>query len=302
MAQFDAVCVGESMVLLSPEPPERLDTCSRLQVHVAGAESNVAAYLAMLGHRSAWVSRVGADPFGRVLLDRIGAYGVHTDLVEVRPDAPTGVFFKDPDPAGTSVYYYRKGSAASTMDKVVWGSVPQAHVVHMSGVTAALSRSCAELVEAGLATRPVGDALMSFDVNYRSALWPATEAGTVLARLAALADVVFVGQDEAHVLWGCATPEDVRAVLPNPATLVVKDGGFGATAYGPTGKVFVPARPVSVVEPVGAGDAFAAGYLSGLLNGASETARLELGHEIAAAALRSVGDIAPIDALHRRPT
>jgi 2-dehydro-3-deoxygluconokinase len=294
MNPYDAICIGESMVLLTPDPPARLGTAERLRMDVAGAESNVAAYLAMLGHRTAWVSRVGDDPLGRLVQTRVGRHGVDVDLVDVAPSAPTGVYFKDPDPMGSAVYYYRKGSAAASMDAGLWDALPGAHVVHLSGITPALSASCARLVRFGLAHRPVEGAVMSFDINYRPPLWPPTEAAPVLKDLANLADIVFVGLDEADRLWGCRNPDDVRAVLPSPRTVVIKDGAVGATSYAFTNATFVPAPSVTVVEPVGAGDAFAAGYLSGFLLGLAEMDRLALGHEIAVAALASVGDVAQI--------
>lgn len=280
MTAFDVVCVGESMALVTPDPPAPLERGGPMRLDAAGAESTVACYLAMLGARAAWASRVGDDPLGRLLLDRIGSHGVDLSLVEVDPAAPTGVYFKDPGER-TTVYYYRAGSAASRLGPALVPSL--SGLVHVSGITPALSPSCAALVEAILdAPLPV-----SFDVNYRPALWPVTAAGPVLARLAGRADVVFVGLDEARTLWGVTRPEQVRALLPGPATVVVKDAAEGAYS----GAVFEPARAVEVVEPVGAGDAFAAGYLYGRLRGLPEAARLRLGHLVAGAALRVTGDV-----------
>ena len=280
MTGFDVVCVGESMALVTPDPPAPLALGGPARLDVAGAESTVACYLAMLGARAAWASRVGDDPLGRLLLSRIGSYGVDTSLVEVDPAAPTGVFFKDPGER-TAVYYYRAGSAASRLGPGLVRSL--SGLVHLSGITPALSPSCAALVEAVLDS----GATVSFDVNYRPALWPVATAGPVLARLAARADVVFVGLDEAQALWGVAGPADVRDLLPGPATVVVKDAAEGAYS----GDTFVPALPVEVVEPVGAGDAFAAGYLFGMLRDLPEPARLRLGHLVASAALRVTGDV-----------
>jgi 2-dehydro-3-deoxygluconokinase len=215
---------------------------------------------------------------------RVAASGVDTSMVVVDPDAPTGVFFKDPGER-TAVYYYRSGSAASRLGPDLVPSL--SGLVHLSGITPALSASCAELVEAVLdAPLPV-----SFDVNYRPALWPVARAAPVLARLAGRADIAFVGLDEARTLWGTATAEDVRTLLPAPRVLVVKDGGNGAVSLGPSGTVFAAAPAVDVVEPVGAGDAYAAGYLYGVLHNLAEPARLRLGHLVAAAALRVTGDV-----------
>ncbi|HEY7271278.1 MAG TPA: sugar kinase [Actinoplanes sp.] len=277
-------CVGESMALVTPDPPAPLAQGGPMRLDVAGAESTVACYLAMLGARVAWASRVGDDPFGALVRSRVAGFGVDTSMVEVDPDAPTGVFFKDPGER-TAVYYYRAGSAASRLGPDLVPSL--SGLVHLSGITPALSASCADLVEAVLAAAlPV-----SFDVNYRPALWPVARAAPVLARLAGSADIAFVGLDEAQTLWGTATAEDVRALLPTAGVLVVKDGGNGTVSFGPSGMVFVAAPAVDVVEPVGAGDAYAAGYLYGVLHNLAEPARLRLGHLVAAAALRVTGDV-----------
>jgi 2-dehydro-3-deoxygluconokinase len=284
MTGFEVVCVGESMALVTPDPPAPLALGGPMRLDVAGAESTVACYLAMLGVRSAWASRVGADPLGEFLISRIASYRVDTSLVVVDESAPTGVFFKDPGER-TTVYYYRSGSAASRLGPELLPSL--SGIVHLSGITPALSSSCAGLVEQVLAS-PL---TTSFDVNHRPGLWTAATAAPVLRRLANQADVVFVGLDEAQTLWGVATPGDVRALLPAPGVLVVKDGAVGAYSFGPTGTCFVAAPAVDVVEPVGAGDAYAAGYLYGLLHDLPETDRLRLGHLVAGAALRVTGDV-----------
>lgn len=292
MIIWDVLCVGESMGLVTPDPPAPLRDGPRLRLEVAGAEGNVASWLAGLGARVAWRSRLGADPFGELVLRRLTAAGVDTSLVETDPTAPTGIYFKDPGADGTTaVHYYRRGSAAAAMDRRMLADAPPARVVHLSGITAALSEPCADLLAHALIARPVPGALMSFDVNFRPALWPAELAGPALAKLADAADLVFVGRDEAEALWGTATADEIRAALPGPATLVVKDGAVGATAYHGDRRYAVPAPAVTVIEPVGAGDAFAAGYLWGILCDAAPAARLRLGHLVAGCALRSAADI-----------
>jgi 2-dehydro-3-deoxygluconokinase len=303
-AGYDVLCVGESMAVLTPDPPRPLREGGAMRLDAGGAESNVAMYLARLGLRVAWRSRVGADPLGELLTTRIGAAGVDVSLVEVDAQAPTGVYFKDPGPRGTTAHYYRRGSAAALMDRDVWGaqSLAGSRVVHLSGITAALSDSCRDMVTYALTERPISGALFSFDVNYRPALWPVRTAAPILARLAGHADIVLVGLDEAATLWGARNADEVRELLPGPRTLIVKDGGVAATAYGPAGTIAEPAPAVEVVEPVGAGDAFAAGYLYGVVRGLSEDVRLVLGHLVAGYALRAVGDIGdppPADELLR---
>ncbi|MCO8270139.1 sugar kinase [Actinoplanes sp. TRM 88003] len=286
MTTFDVVAVGETMALVTPDPPGPLALGGPARIDVAGAESTVASYLAQSGLRTAWVSRVGDDPFGELVRARLDGYGVDTSYVEVDGISATGVFFKDPGEA-TRVFYYRAGSAASKLGPGL--RLPPARITHLSGITPALSSTCARLVDELLSTR-----LCSFDVNYRPRLWTTEQAGPVLRELANRAAVVFVGLDEAQTLWGVASPEDVRDLLPNPDVLVVKDGAIGATSFHPAGTDFEPAPAVDVIEPVGAGDAFAAGYLAGMSRGSSEAARLRLGHRVAGAALRVTGDVADL--------
>ncbi|MET8308505.1 sugar kinase [Micromonospora sp. NPDC005173] len=293
----EVATVGETMVVLCPAPGEQLEHAERVAVSVGGAESNMAGYLARLGHRATWVSRVGDDPFGRAVVRHVAAAGVRVDLVTVDPAAPTGLYVKDPGPASTAVHYYRAGSAASRLDRAVLADPRLAgvRVLHLSGITPALSASCRALVEHAVTDRPLPGALISFDVNHRARLWPADRAAPVLRDLADRSDLVFVGQDEADALWGTADPASVRRLLPGPETVVVKDGAVGATALPrDADPVFVPAPRVTVVEPVGAGDAFAAGYVAGLLRGLDPVRRLRLGHLVAAQALGSSGDNAPV--------
>lgn len=286
------LCIGETMALIAPAEADPLEVAESFVLSAGGAESTVALYLAGAGHRTAWLSRVGDDPLGRRLLRQLEAHGVDTSLVRTDAKAPTGVYFKDPGGSTTTVYYYRSGSAASAMgpsilQDVDWTALP---LLHLSGITAGLSPSCRALLDTAFATARAHGTLVSFDVNHRPGLWSAQEAGPVLAECARRADIVFVGRDEAEALWGTGDPDELYAVLGAPLHLVVKDGAVGATDVSAAGSVFVPTRPVDVVEVVGAGDAFAAGYLSGLLTGELPGARLVLGHALAARALASVHD------------
>lgn len=287
------VCIGESMAQVVPTDG-RLDGATSFAVHCAGAESNVAIALAYLGTPSSWVSRVGDDPLGRRVAAAVGSAGVDTSLAVTDPRAPTGVFFKDPEASGSRVYYYRVGSAASRMGPSDLDRMLRAapRWVHTSGVTSALSPSCRGLVAGLLDAARDAAVPTSFDVNHRPALWQtAAEAAEVLAATAQHADVVFVGLDEAETLWGCADPAAIRRVLDRPTTVVVKDGGLAAheLAAG-SDPVCVRALPVEVIEPVGAGDAFAAGWIHGHLHGFTSAQRLRLGHLAAGIALQSRDD------------
>lgn len=291
----EVLCVGETMVLVTPVVTAPLANADLFRLDVGGAESTVALYLRELGHRTAWASRLGADPLGQRVLRAMTDNGVDVTWVHTDPAAPTGVYFKDPGPDGTRVHYYRSGSAASRMSAADLAEMPldQVDVLHLSGITAALSASCHELVKTALTRPRARDQLVSFDVNYRPGLWSAADAGPVLAELASLADIVLVGQDEAATLWDATTPEAVRKLIGSPERLVVKDGSVGATEFRGDIGTFAAAPAVDVVEVVGAGDAFAAGYLSGVLRGLDAAACLRNGHTLAARALAGTGDFIP---------
>ncbi|WP_425543806.1 sugar kinase [Streptomyces crystallinus] len=328
------------MVAFLPTRPGRLADVPSFERGIGGAESNVACALAGAGHAVKWVSRVGADGFGDHLVAAVGAYGVDTSGVRRDPGRPTGVYFRTADDraAGShEVAYYRAGSAASAMSvaNVPWGSVWSGRVLHLSGITAALSSECLDLMRALLARRP-GRPLVSFDVNHRAGLWRSGTDPRVSLELARGADVVFVGEDEAEEAWGVRGAWAVREALPGVGVVVVKRGAEGVTVFeGPTpplpeslrrspvdcgpwmaGRAVpraprlpgargtarathhgpqpnvttVPAPRVDVVAPVGAGDAFAAGFLDATLRGLGTRERARFGHLFAAAVLTVPGD------------
>ncbi|MFJ1783640.1 sugar kinase [Streptomyces anulatus] len=323
----DVVCLGESMVTFLPSQPGRLADVPSFGRGIGGAESNVACALAAAGHRAAWVGRVGADGFGDHLVETIASYGVDTSAVRRDPVRPTGIYFRTATDRGTDTHevaYYRAGSAASAMspDNVPYEDLLAGRVLHLSGITAALSADCLALLRDLTAPRP-GRPLVSFDVNHRPHLWRGGDAdASVLLELARRADLVFVGEDEAEEAWGIVGPEAIRAALPEPAVVVVKRGSAGATVFSglrpgarsssaggagnaaaagssgaggvefdPDTVTLVPALRVDVVAAVGAGDAFAAGFLSATLRGLPVRERVRHGHLMAAAVLTVPGDL-----------
>ncbi|MFD6475385.1 sugar kinase [Streptomyces anulatus] len=343
----DVVCLGESMVTFLPSQPGRLADVPSFGRGIGGAESNVACALAAAGHRAAWVGRVGADGFGDHLVETIASYGVDTSAVRRDPVRPTGIYFRTATDRGTDTHevaYYRAGSAASAMspDNVPYEDLLAGRILHLSGITAALSADCLALLRDLTAPRP-GRPLVSFDVNHRPHLWRGGDAdASVLLELARRADLVFVGEDEAEEAWGIVGAEAIRAALPEPAVVVVKRGSAGATVFsglrpeprssiaggaenaagagssiaggagnaagaGSSGAggagnaaggaegadivTVVPALRVDVVAAVGAGDAFAAGFLSATLRGLPVRERVRHGHLMAAAVLTVPGDL-----------
>lgn len=285
----DILCIGETMAMVTPVSAERLRSARTFHLDSGGAESNVAAHVAALGHSSAWFSRLGDDELGRRVVDTVSRRGVDVSSVIFDPDAPTGVYFKDP---GHGVLYYRSGSAASRLsrDDARGVDLLPGQRLHVSGITAALSSNAAEFLTEILTRAQELNVGTSFDVNYRPQLWDSAEAAGPLHHLATQADLVFVGRDEAETLWGTATPDSIRELFPECPHLIVKDGDVGATEYSGHDITFEPAETVDVVEPVGAGDAFAGGYLAALFSGAGTQERLRAGHRRAAMTLQTTTD------------
>lgn len=288
-----AVCLGETMAVMSPgqvgDGSVRTLSCT-----AGGAESNVAAGLEAAGVPTSWISRLGTDPLGDLILEEIGGTGVDVGAVVRDPERLTGLYLKSRrGEAGKSdVFYYREGSAASAMtpalldDAEVARRLTAADLVHTSGITASLSGGCSDLLEA-LFSRP-RTARVSFDVNYRPSLPRVSPRG--LLNLARRADVVFVGADEARAAWGADDLEDVFAALPDVPCLVVKDDARRALCRLGGSVSEVPSLKVRVVDAVGAGDAFAAGFLAGLLRGDDAVRCLRRGHLHASAALTTTAD------------
>lgn len=292
------------MAMLTPVQPVPLHLATELHCGIGGAESNVAMGLAAMGLDTHWVSRVGHDGFGTRILRELRNHGVGLSGVEVDQSRPTGLYVKVPpqetDPnGGSSVLYYRQGSAASAMGRATLSNpavsalLDDADLIHLSGITAALSPECLSLLEAIL-TSPRNGRMISFDVNWREALWAGRDR-SVLQRLANLADVVLVGKDEAEHAFGTTDESHLRRMMPDPQVLVIKNEAISAVSLGPGGaREEVPALSVAVVEPVGAGDSFAAGYLSGMVSGLGQKASLRRGHVAAACTLTVHGDRGPL--------
>jgi 2-dehydro-3-deoxygluconokinase len=286
--------VGETMGLLDPQGPLTYG-CS-LTLRMAGAESNVAIGLARLGVPVCWISRLGADPIGDLILERVAAEGVDVGLVARDAGAPTGLFYKVRSDGATSVHYSRRGSAAS---RLAPADVPDAALddvalVHLTGITMALSDSAAELV-VDLAQRArARSAVVVFDPNWRPALWDGPErAAAAAARVLPSVDWVLCGAEEGRLLFGGDTPaETISAIRAAGARdAVVRVGARGATlAVDRTITTVAPEDVVDVVDEVGAGDAFAAGFEQALLQGWPPGDAVRAANRLAAASLRGSGD------------
>lgn len=266
---YDVVTIGEAMLRFWARPGTRLETAKELEVSVAGAEANVAVALARMGSSVAFLSRLPDSPLGRRAAHEIAGHGVDVSHVQWAPEERMGTYYVElsAPPRPTSVIYDRTDSAASRMEvgDVAWDAVDQARIVHVSGITPALSASCREVVEAVAARARA----RSVDVNYRTKLWPAERARPVLTELCRGAEIVIVTREDARDVFGLAgDPSDVLAgleTLTGARHVVLTLGAGGATWRSAGVEGAAPSHEAEVVDRVGAGDAFAAGVLLGWL-------------------------------------
>lgn len=294
----DVVTLGETMVLLMAEQVGPLREATHFRRMVGGAESNVAVGLCRLGHTAGWISRVGNDDFGRVVLRRLRGEGVDLAHAGVDADAPTGLMVRERREVGAiEVLYYRRGSAAGRLGP---GDVPAGYVagarhLYLTGITPALSASCRQAAfHAAEVARGAGVSVV-FDPNMRTRLWSPEEARPVLRDLVARSDVVLPGLAEAELITGESDPLLAAQTLLalGPRLAVLKLGAAGALALTADGHaVETPAAPLPrVVDPVGAGDAFAAGLLAATLDGAELPDALALAARCAAHVMSAPGDM-----------
>ena len=274
--------VGETMALLDP-----LDDGSTYKLRIGGAESNFAVALTRLGVRVTWFSRLGADGFGDLVEQTLTREGV--DVRAARDaERPTGCYFKQRAEGATTMLYYRAGSAASALapDDVADEALDGVDLVHLTGITTALGPGPRELVQ-NLARR-AGERSITVvvDPNYRPALWDGpADAAAALPH----ADWVLCGLEEGNVLFGTDSPEALAEAIGTQ--LAIRVGERGALVSGDGGLVEVtPPRLEDVVDEVGAGDGFAAGFAYGLLQRWPPTRCANAGNVVAAGALRGGGD------------
>jgi len=283
----DVLTAGESMLALRGDGPLRLG--GDLATSIAGAESNVAIGLSRLGHRVAWAGRVGSDESGALVTRTLAAEGVDCRAVARDNERATGMLiFEKRLPDVTRVEYHRHGSAGSRWCVADAERALEMHprLVHVTGITPALSAAAREATYALVEGAKSQGATVSVDVNFRSRLWSAEAAASHLRRLVDGADIVIASPDELDLVGG----EPAALIRAGAREVVVKNGAEGATAYDAERSVTAPAKPVTVVDSIGAGDAFSAGYLSGWLDGLPLEERMERAVVLGAFAVASRGD------------
>ena len=296
---LDVITIGEAMAMFVASEPGELSQVEHFFKRVAGAELNVATGLARLGLNVSWVSRVGDDSFGQFVLNTLKKEGIDTAGVTLDGRFATGFQLKSKVNDGTDpiVEYFRKGSAASHLSVEDFNPAyfASARHLHLSGVAAALSASSYSLLDHAAGAMKAAGKTLSFDPNLRPVLWK-SEAEMVekLNHLAFQADWVLPGVKEGIILTGQRTPEGIADFYLDKGVkaVVLKTGADGAwfkTASGEKGAV-AAVKVENVVDTVGAGDGFAVGVISALLEGKTLHQAIARGNKIGSLAIQVQGD------------
>jgi 2-dehydro-3-deoxygluconokinase len=296
---LDVITIGEAMAMFVATETGELSAVEHFIKRVAGAELNVATGLARLGMNVGWVSRVGNDSFGQFVVDSLKKEGIDASGVTLDSRFATGFQLKSKVENGTDpiVEYFRKGSAASHLstDDYHPDYFSSARHLHLSGVAAALSCSSYELLDHAAITMKAQGKTISFDPNLRPVLWKSeAEMISKLNHLAFQADWVLPGVKEGMILTKKHSPEGIADFYLNQGVkaVVLKTGADGAwfkTAEGEKGAV-AAINVENVVDTVGAGDGFAVGVISALLEGKTLPQAVARGNKIGSLAIQVQGD------------
>jgi 2-dehydro-3-deoxygluconokinase len=287
--------LGEAMVLLDPAEEGEIRPGMQFSLRVAGAEANFAIALTRLGIRSTWVSRLGSDPLGDVVFETLAEQGVDLSLVR-REKSPTGLFFKWRNAGKSNLIYYRRDSAASHLEPSDVGDadIDGATHLHVTGITMALSRSACETVIDVTQRAHKRGIPITFDPNYRPALWSGPDKAAKAHRaVLGMAGWYLCGLEEGCALWDATDEDSLFAAMESAGVSrsVVRIGPRGALVNDSGSITHVaPERLEEVLDEVGAGDAFVAGFVYGLINGWAPIDCARAGNVIAAHALLGTGD------------
>ena len=288
--------IGETMALLDPveDGPPRSGSTYRLRV--GGAETNVAITLSRLGVQVAWISALGTDPLGDLVLDTVAAEQVDVRGVRRVAGAPTGVFLKTREGGESTLHYYRRGSAATHLgvSDLPAERLASARLLHLTGITCALGDSPRGLVIEAIRRAATAGVTTTFDLNYRPTLWSDPDAAEAAYReVLPHAAWCFCSVDEGRAVFGARSAEEVAAAVQaaGAAAAAVRVGRHGVllATDGRLQRV-APTRIEDVVDDIGAGDAFAAGFIWGLLHDWPADDCASAGNMLAAHALRGTGD------------
>lgn len=295
------ITLGETMAVFTPCASGPLRYISEYRLRIAGAESNTAIGLEKLGVSTAWLSRLGADEFGRFVCSQIRAEGVDCRSVVFDETHRTGLMVKELGAGETRVYYYRENSAASFMqpqdlskELFAGTEAEKPRILHLTGITPVLSESCRQTVLAAVRLAKRHGLLVSFDPNIRKKLWGNTDYSPLLREITLQSEIVLLGLDEAEVLFGLREPDAIfdRLFAGGCAQYAaIKNGAHGAWAASAGQRIQLPPHPCRCIEPIGAGDGFNAGFLAGILQAGDLETAGRMGCVCGALATQTPGDI-----------
>jgi 2-dehydro-3-deoxygluconokinase len=296
--RFDVTTVGEMMLRLSVPSGQRLEQTTSLDVHPAGTEANVVTLLSRLERRTYWVGALPNNPLGRLAANALRVAGVDTSGVKWTESGRMGTYYVElgEPPRGIQVTYDRAGSCTTQLqvDEIDWNSLSDTHLLHLTGITPALSPSCREIVIEALRHAKEQGVPVSFDVNYRQKLWSEAEAGQVLLPMIQDVELLFCSEADAMRLFKCkGTMQEIAQALlecSHARFMVVTFGEHGAMLWNGKEWGHEPARPTRIIDRLGAGDALAAGVIHGWLGG-DVNVGLRYGVTLAALALSQIGDM-----------
>lgn len=295
----DLVTLGEVLLRLAVPSPARFETARQLDVQLGGAEANVAAAVARLGARVAWISAVPDNAWGDRVLRELGSHGIDCSHVRRLEGARLGLYFMEygAPPRPIRVLYDRRESAFARLraEQIDWEPVRRARIVHLSGITPALGAAPRSLFEHTLAI--AGE--ISFDLNYRATLWSPADARAYTTPVLARTRYLYIGAEEARAVFGLDGPAEATleglARLAPKATIALMQGADGCTVL-EGGRLVHPRyrHEVQVVDPIGAGDAYVGGFLWATLQGRDLQDAIDIGQAVAALKCSMWGDIALI--------
>jgi 2-dehydro-3-deoxygluconokinase len=300
----DVVTFGETMALFAPRETGPLRYVADFRLKFGGTESNFAIALARLGISAGWFSRLGDDELGRFIAHNVRGEGVDLSRVVIDGEAPTGLYVKEISAVGeTIVYYYRRGSAASRMTPADLDEayITGARWLHVTGITPALSESCHETVIRSVEMARAAGLAVSFDPNLRLKLWSVEQAREVLFPILRRCTVLLGGMEELSLLLKVQDPDAAAdwALEQGVEIAAIKRGSEGALVATASERRTVPPFPIPrVVDTVGAGDGFDAGFVAGRLLGKDPWQAAELGNVIGAHALMVEGDYEGYPTMH----
>lgn len=269
--QPQIISMGEPLLEFNAEEEGSLAEVRRFLMGWGGDTSNFAVAAARLGAKAGYVTRLGQDEFGDSFMRLWQKEGVDTSRVERDPEAPTGIYFISRKGKEHFFTYYRAGSAASRMrpDSLPLDYIEGAKLLHVSGISQAISTSACDAVFAAIKAAKEAGVLVSYDPNLRLRLWPLERARAVIHTAGAMADILLPSLEDARVLAGRDEPEEIARFYLGlgPKVVVLKLGPDGALLATSQEMMRIPPYEVEVVDTSGAGDAFDAAFVVGYLAG-----------------------------------